>query len=36
MRIHSTSTANFIKLARVVQQTQQFKLQSSFFQVNMQ
>ena len=35
--IHTTYPANFIKAADImVQQIQQFKLQSSLFQVNMQ
>jgi len=36
MRIQSTYPANFIKITNTVQQIQQFKLEGSFFQVNMQ
>jgi len=36
MRIQLTYPANFIKITNMVQQIQQFKLQGSLFQVNMQ
>jgi len=36
MRIQATYPANIIKITNTVQQIQQFKLESSFFQVNMQ